>query len=736
MNKKYNVPIELPLTPNPVNPDSNHIAVYPKTDKKIYKRDSTGEEKELLSDLDTTLNTESSNPISNAAVAGKFEELSTITREPTGFYSQSDQFLQNIQVLYDPILKTVTLSGTFKAYYRGEVILDVDNGSWTSDPCPNEIGQRRYMLCYDGNGWDWKTYGDCFFTNLMVTYLYFRENGDFIFALRETHGMMNWEDHSKWHNYVGTTLISGGDIPAASYVLNSTVATNRRPDVSQSLIEDEDLRTLLPELTNKTYTRSWLSGLEATSVTDQTEIVHQVGTLAYTNTWNGTSWVLTELPSDQHMSVWVFALPATQSTQSQKYRYVFFSGQGYSASVEEELSRSVADLDFADLLDILPEIVFIGQIVISRSEQNWFIAQVRKLTGSRQYQVSTPAGTFLSSVYTNGTITGSGTATDPIGTTKELIPGIQITDSPEFADTLITNLASDSGTGVIPDVQYTWLGATVKSVRSFFVRVIDKLYDLNTRAEKFVTHEPSSPVPDPDLFKSGDEWHDDNSLITYKLYDDGQTKQWIQKDGYHSFVTDEADPFYPANKVVVSDPVTPDFTPVVQGNNLQQVTNKVAGLQNPNLIIDYTVPADASQIILDTDRFGNPLNITTGERIIVVFEHSFVDELGNPANNRCYYRINNIISRDYRALGSNLVSFQLLGVSGYIHYTTFQLIVDRYVHGFGSNNGELIDGSLFVGGINYFLLMKEITALNSLRLGSMDTNSKVKAGSIVKIYKL
>lgn len=56
--------------------------------------------------------------------------------------------------------------------------------------------------------------------------------------------------------------------------------------------------------------------------------------------------------------------------------------------------------------------------------------------------------------------------------------GLGVSDSPEFDNTLITNLNSDAvAGGVIPAAQSTWLGATAKSILSYIQKLTDKLYN-------------------------------------------------------------------------------------------------------------------------------------------------------------------------------------------------------------------------------------------------------------------
>lgn len=59
--------------------------------------------------------------------------------------------------------------------------------------------------------------------------------------------------------------------------------------------------------------------------------------------------------------------------------------------------------------------------------------------------------------------------------------GLGTADSPEFANTQITTLNSDASGGIIPAANFTWLGASAKSVLSFLAKLVDKVYDLATR---------------------------------------------------------------------------------------------------------------------------------------------------------------------------------------------------------------------------------------------------------------
>lgn len=339
----------------------------------------------------------------------------TITKEPTGFVSSTINN-STITVTYN-VDKTVTLSGTFQGYYRGIKILDINNGSWTSAACPNVIGQRNYFLAYDGSNWVWKTTID--YSDLNVAYVYYRANGDFVFANRETHGLMQWQTHKRLHETIGSSLESGGDL--SGITLNSSTPANRRPAISSTVINDEDLGTINNLLVSGTYTNVYNLNQALTSLTDRTEIIPlSANNFPQFNSVVASSWTLTEIPSGNYMSVWVAAKPVTADTQSQKYRYIFVNGQSTSASLATEVALTPSSLNMLDFNNIAPEFVVIAKIIVRRinnTNNNWQIVQIDKLTGTRLSQTATPAGNFLSVVNHDTTLAGEGTVASPLSAT-------------------------------------------------------------------------------------------------------------------------------------------------------------------------------------------------------------------------------------------------------------------------------------------------------------------------------
>lgn len=95
------------------------------------------------------------------------------------------------------------------------------------------------------------------------------------------------------------------------------------------------------------------------------------------------------------------------------------------------------------------------------------------------------------------------------------------------------------------------------------------------------------------------------------------------------------DLLYPANKVVVSAPVTTDYTATEVGDTMQDITNKVAGLQD-DVIMDVEVTENVASVEIDLSH----LHINARSRIKVESYLIFVDELGDAVDDRVVVRVN------------------------------------------------------------------------------------------------
>jgi hypothetical protein len=306
----------------------------------------------------------------------KYDNLIEWAKEPNGFINPD-----GVVVSYNSSTRKVSLTGDIRCLWFGELVsgLDTADGTWESE-AHTDIGSDTLYLKYDSNGFEWSN-AVWNFSEIQIAVVF--RNG-FQFALRETHGLMGWQTHEELHFQLGTRKVSGGTL--SSFTIGSTVETERRPNVSQCVVKDEDLRTTLPELLKTSgYTHFHLTGTNTVNLTvSQSEITALTGGYPTYNNWNGTSWTSAAIDNNRWTSIWLIAVPTTSDTSSQPYRFIWVRGQSQSTSLEAELNLSPLDVNLGAFSETIPEFVFIGQVVLNRSGGSWKIASVREITGSRK----------------------------------------------------------------------------------------------------------------------------------------------------------------------------------------------------------------------------------------------------------------------------------------------------------------------------------------------------------------
>jgi len=311
------------------------------------------------------------------------------TKEPTGFINPNA-----VVINYDNLARTVTLTGDIRCLFRGELVPEL-SGSWVSDPHPENPTQALFLK-YNETGFHWVT-TSWSFTEAQIAYLTVI-NGS-IFTMRECHGLMQWQSHEADHFTIGTYRISGGDL--SDYTLDSVTELDKRPNISECIIKDEDLQTTLPLLTSKQYTQLHLSSINTINLTvDTSDIINLSSGLPTYNQWDGSNFIQTPILKDRSTSIWIIAIPITSDALSQKYRFVFMQGQSVTNTSAEQLTHSPLDLNLGNLSSLATEFTFIGQIVVRRtgnSSGDWTITNVISLRGSRSLFVG-QQGSFLTGV--------------------------------------------------------------------------------------------------------------------------------------------------------------------------------------------------------------------------------------------------------------------------------------------------------------------------------------------------
>jgi len=333
---------------------------------------------------------------------------SPITLDPTGF-----DHPELIVINYDSVTRKITLSGAgWKAYWHNTEVVSLING-WVSAAHDDLVG-NSFFLYYNGTNFVWST-SPWTFDMLQIAEVNY-ESG-YKFAVRESHGLMPWTVHRELHQTIGTYIVSGADL--TNYTLSSTTPADRRPDISQTVLADEDLQTTSPQLlktdnASLPYSVLYLTGSAVdTIVTNQAEIdILNTGVLRY-NLNTGGTWSLVDITNNSYGKIFVIAIPATSDAASQKFRYIFTVPQQISGSLTTIQSVGFSTMVLPNFKT--PEYFPIAEIIVRQQNSGWTLISVNKLTGTKQQLMSSAVG--LTSVSTdNVTIFGNGTPSNPLRT--------------------------------------------------------------------------------------------------------------------------------------------------------------------------------------------------------------------------------------------------------------------------------------------------------------------------------
>ncbi len=349
------------------------------------------------------------NPLSGFNLVPK--DMSSITKEATGF----DDPTLVTSSSYDSTSRAITLAGTFKVYYQNADITSTVTGYTTGHNAPTG---KIWFLFYDGANMVWQD-SPWTFDKVQIAAVYYGATHKF--GLKEHHGLMQWQAHRGDHQAVGTYR-TAGSITAASYVIGSTTLADRRPLVDAVTMYDEDLPTTNAALLSEIYTQMYISGAQASPasewVVDAADIVPLSANQPYYNQNNAGTWQQTLLPNNAYMAVFLVAIPTTDDATSQKYRYCWLQGQTQSTTLSTIQAVTPANMDLGDFGRLAPEYVFVAKIIIRYTGGNWSFISVETIAGNRISQSLTTGG-GLTTVASDETITGNGTAASPLSTTPE-----------------------------------------------------------------------------------------------------------------------------------------------------------------------------------------------------------------------------------------------------------------------------------------------------------------------------
>ena len=343
---------------------------------------------------------------------------------------------QNITTLFNPTSRIVQLTGDLKLKYQNSTVF---SGTSHSSIANSPGATQTQFYLHNGSGFVWQDGIPWEFNQAPVFAAVYNSLGEFLWGLRETHTNRRIPDHHRNEHYnIGTYRTTGLDL--TGYVLNSTTAADRQPEVTAGTIYDDDLESNLSAQVAADYNNLYFTGsVEASGVprlsTAETDIVRTSAGVPLINEWNGSSWTEVTLGVNDYATVWHMAVPATSDTTFRNRENIFIAPQNQSNTLLAQQSLTPLDISFGELINESPEFVVVNKIIIQRQGSTFQIVQVDSITGSRAGQVVGPGNEGTVST-DQVTIDGDGTVSEPISIS---LPGFVTT----VDDATTTLTASD-----------------------------------------------------------------------------------------------------------------------------------------------------------------------------------------------------------------------------------------------------------------------------------------------------
>lgn len=338
------------------------------------------------------------------------DALTIESKQLTGFTNP-----EGINLSYDGATRMVTLTGDVKAYYKGVLVPSLVSG-WVS--AAHEVTTGTWFLFYNGSSFVWQN-DSWTMADLMIALVY--RDGVNV-CVRECHGLMDSHTHEQLHYALGTTLRSGGNI--SGIVVDSTAPGNRRPDISEAKVVDEDLTSNLDALTNNVnndaaiYSKISLTtntGIHKAVITnDSLDIINLSGSTPQYNQFNGTSWVQASFPVNAYGKIFVLAIPTSSDANCKKNRFLFVQPQTVSTTLSTIQAVTPSNVSLAQLSTSISEFIYIGEIIVRFTSGDWVITSTAKITGTKFLQALATGGGGISSVFTDSSLTGDGSSGSPL----------------------------------------------------------------------------------------------------------------------------------------------------------------------------------------------------------------------------------------------------------------------------------------------------------------------------------
>jgi len=286
-----------------------------------------------------------------------------------------------IDVSYNWTNRTITLTGDLRYMWRG--VVKTLTSPWTSAAHTATEG-NWYLMSTDGTNFTWSStiwaFEDC-----MVSAVKYKATSAASFAIRETHGVMDYQTHEELHSQLGTYLVSGGKPVVGTYVENSAVDSATTPSFSAAVIKDEDSRTTVPLWNEGTYTTAYVGvgGVMTFGLTSTTPFIATTNTYIQVN--NTVTGAMVAGSTGKFYNVYQVLIPSTSDAASQKYRMVMLQPQATFSSLATAQAEDTRGLNFGDIASSTAEYVVYTRLTFVTLASDSNIGKCRIATGGITY---------------------------------------------------------------------------------------------------------------------------------------------------------------------------------------------------------------------------------------------------------------------------------------------------------------------------------------------------------------
>lgn len=309
------------------------------------------------------------------------------TKDYTGFIDSN-----NIDVSYNYTNRTITLTGNLQYYWRG--VSYTLTSPWTSTAHTATQGSW-YLSTTNGTNFTWSQ-TVWTFDVAMAAFVYYGASAALSYAIRETHGIMDWKSHEEFHQQVGTYRKSGLSLTAGTYAENTASDAANSPGFDLGVIKDEDCETVIPVWTEGTYTTMYIGAgnVSTFNVAATLPFISAGSYLQYNNTGVGT---LVTGQNNRYYNVYQLIIPGASDVNSQKYRMIMVQPQAEYTTLALAQGENPAIINVGSIIPA-GEFIFYTRITYVTSVSDNNTGKCRIAAGGITYLV----GNKLSQVSISG----------------------------------------------------------------------------------------------------------------------------------------------------------------------------------------------------------------------------------------------------------------------------------------------------------------------------------------------